>query len=111
MATGPHPRGVAQLVARLVWDQEVVSSNPTAPTLYPLENKGVSLCDRFRQGTRRLLGAMPGLCGPRSRRRQGGLDHSRRALGKPPVASRTVPQITAMAPGKRLKQINEPLGE
>ncbi len=28
-------RGVAQLVARLVWDQEVAGSNPAAPTRGP----------------------------------------------------------------------------
>ncbi len=32
-ATLDAPRGVAQLVARLVWDQEVESSNLSAPTL------------------------------------------------------------------------------
>ena len=34
-------RGVAQLVARLVWDQEVVSSSPATPTKVPITQTSV----------------------------------------------------------------------
>ena len=62
-------RGVAQLVAHLVWDQGVAGSNPVTPT-----SKSLSHADGQRQNTKQLrfsgcsaVGSASGL-GPGGRR-------------------------------------------